>query len=148
MAYSITEECRGCRLCVRYCPAGAIQGELKKVHVIDPDLCIECGACGRVCAFGTVLDAEGTVVEHIKPAEWDRPVWADGTCVACNICVQACPVSVIKTKTSRGKVGTAAYPYLADAAHCIGCGFCADSCPVFVIEMMPAVKEQPVPQPK
>ncbi len=43
------EKCVGCLLCLKNCPVEAISGERKKVHVIDQDLCIKCGACFDVC---------------------------------------------------------------------------------------------------
>lgn len=46
--------CKGCRLCVKACPAGAISGEKKQPHVIDETLCIKCGACAAACKFGAV----------------------------------------------------------------------------------------------
>lgn len=136
MTFLITEGCRGCGLCPRYCPTDAIQGERRQLHRIDPRLCIECGACGRVCAFEAVLDAGGQPIPHQKPALWPRPVWTMGVCVACNICIQACPVGVIQVVTGVGKVGQARYPALADAEHCLGCAICAAQCPLDVIRMV------------
>ncbi len=43
------ERCRGCGLCLRSCPAGAISGSHKEAHVIDESLCIHCGACVATC---------------------------------------------------------------------------------------------------
>lgn len=136
MTFVITEQCRGCGLCPRYCPTAAIHGERRQVYTIDPRLCIECGACGRVCAFAAVLDADGQPIAHQKPALWPRPVWTAQACVACNICVQACPVGVIETVAGAGKVGQARYPVLADAEHCLGCAICAVQCPLDVIRMV------------
>lgn len=48
-------KCRGCTVCAKYCPAGAISGELKKPHVIDADKCIKCGACKAGCKFGAIM---------------------------------------------------------------------------------------------
>ncbi|MBR3181735.1 MAG: 4Fe-4S binding protein, partial [Eggerthellaceae bacterium] len=49
------EACTGCGLCSRACPASAISGERKEVHVIDPHLCIACGSCREACRFNAVL---------------------------------------------------------------------------------------------
>ena len=34
---------------VQNCPVNAITGELKKVHVVNQDLCIGCGICQEKC---------------------------------------------------------------------------------------------------
>ncbi len=48
------ELCRGCTLCKRVCPVGAISGEVKQAHVIDPLVCIKCGACISTCKFKAI----------------------------------------------------------------------------------------------
>ena len=48
------DKCRGCTLCAKTCPAGAIMGSVRNPHVIDPDKCVKCGACMEKCRFGAI----------------------------------------------------------------------------------------------
>ncbi len=48
------DKCRGCTLCSRKCPAGAITGTVKQPHIIDQNKCLKCGACMDACKFGAI----------------------------------------------------------------------------------------------
>jgi 2-oxoglutarate ferredoxin oxidoreductase subunit delta len=41
--------CKGCGICVAFCPAKALTLENEKVVMKDPDKCIECGMCELRC---------------------------------------------------------------------------------------------------
>ena len=48
------DKCRGCSLCARNCPAGAISGQVRTPFVIDAKKCIKCGACETNCKFDAI----------------------------------------------------------------------------------------------
>ncbi len=47
--------CKGCTLCAKKCPAGAIAGSPGRGHVIDPTACVKCAQCLAACRFGAVV---------------------------------------------------------------------------------------------
>lgn len=53
--YIEPDKCRGCTLCARQCPVGAIDGKVKEVHKINTDRCVKCGACIEKCRFGAII---------------------------------------------------------------------------------------------
>ena len=56
VTYSIDPgKCKGCTMCAKNCPAGAISGDVKKPHVINPAKCVKCGKCNSVCKFHAVV---------------------------------------------------------------------------------------------
>ena len=48
------EKCKGCTMCARQCPAGAISGKVREAHTIDNSKCVKCGACMEACKFGAI----------------------------------------------------------------------------------------------
>jgi ferredoxin len=67
--YILADKCQGCGICLRECPADAIVGDKRMVHVIDQEKCIRCGTCLDVCPprFGAVARVSGEEIE--VPAE-------------------------------------------------------------------------------
>ncbi|MEW6161803.1 MAG: NADH-quinone oxidoreductase subunit NuoF [Nitrospirota bacterium] len=71
--YILPEKCKGCGICFKNCPVGAISGGKKLIHVIDHEKCIKCGTCLDVCPkrFSAVVKVSG---EKIKVPERPIPV--------------------------------------------------------------------------
>ncbi len=51
----IADKCKGCTLCSRKCPVGAISGTVKNPHTIDTAKCVKCGVCMSSCKFGAII---------------------------------------------------------------------------------------------
>jgi NAD-dependent dihydropyrimidine dehydrogenase PreA subunit len=69
MTYTITEPCIDVldKSCVEVCPVDCIhfdEGEDRQLY-IDPDECIDCGACEPACPV-TAIFAEDDVPDHWK----------------------------------------------------------------------------------
>ncbi len=72
IAYHIDpDKCTACMICARKCPAEAIDGGKKKIHIIDQDKCTNCGTCFEVCPsrFGAVIKISGESVPPPIPEE-------------------------------------------------------------------------------
>ena len=69
--YIIPEKCVGCTKCLKECPTGAIQGELKHIHIINQNMCSKCGTCFEVCPpkVSAVAKLTGDEINNIKHLE-------------------------------------------------------------------------------
>jgi ferredoxin len=65
MAFVITEPCFGCKYtkCIQDCPVECFR-EGDEMLFIDPDLCIDCGACISLCPVEAIYH------EDDVPEEW------------------------------------------------------------------------------
>jgi len=54
-------------------------------------------------------------------------------CMACGICVQACPVSCLDLTDNNRDKYKKAFPQLDNEENCIGCKICEKQCPVGAI---------------
>jgi NADH:ubiquinone oxidoreductase subunit F (NADH-binding)/(2Fe-2S) ferredoxin len=72
IAYHIDpDKCQACMICLRKCPAQAIAGAKKQIHVIDQEKCTKCGTCFEVCPakFDAVRRLSGVPVPPPIPEE-------------------------------------------------------------------------------
>ena len=133
MSYKITDKCKGCDDCAQICPVMAITGEMKEQHEIDPNRCIECGACSLVCEYEGILDPEGKACKFVPKENRKKPVVDTKACDGCGICVEECPTFCLGITPREDGVG--GYSSLTDPELCHGCGVCERHCPIAAIKL-------------
>ena len=64
-------KCQACMICLRNCPAEAISGGKKQIHVIDQSKCTKCGTCLDLCPsrFDAVKKISGEPVPPPLPED-------------------------------------------------------------------------------
>ena len=87
MSYVITEKCLGERYasCVAVCPVDCIYpGDYnsEEFMVIDPTICITCGACIPECPINAIVESEDHSPEWAKINEELTPQFKDNPKVA------------------------------------------------------------------
>ena len=63
--YILPDKCQGCGICATECPAGAIAGGKRMVHVIDQAKCGKCGVCLDSCPekFSAIVKVSGKKID-------------------------------------------------------------------------------------
>ncbi|GAA2961730.1 formate dehydrogenase subunit alpha [Kitasatospora cinereorecta] len=99
---------------------------------LDPDLCIACGRCVRMCD-----DVQGTFALTLTGRGADTVVapgtggpWAQSDCVACGGCVDTCPTGAI-TQPGPGRGITTGQPHPQHVRTT--CGYCGVGCALDVV---------------
>ena len=84
-AISVPMMCMQCEepCCMEVCPVGAIFRDEKDAVMINPDKCIGCKMCEKVCEFDAVKVVDN--IAHIDPEK----------CTNCGACAQKCPKKII-----------------------------------------------------
>ena len=69
MTYTITDPCIGTkdRSCIDVCPVDCIHddGDADQILYIDPDECIDCGACEPACPVTAIFEEDDVPEEQI-----------------------------------------------------------------------------------
>jgi len=88
IAYHIdSDKCQACMICLRNCPAEAIDGGKKKIHIIDQEKCTKCAICWLYCPEGAIkLNSDNTLEIDLSH------------CKGCGICAKECPIKAIAMK--------------------------------------------------
>lgn len=136
MTFVIMEDCTGCTACVKRCPVDAIKGARKGQHDINPDLCIDCGACAPVCADNAIFNNLGERVMFQKKKSWPFAFVDEINCVGCEKCVDECPfdaLRIVEHPIDASFHGVC----VVEEKNCTGCRICEWACPYDAIFVYP-----------
>jgi ferredoxin len=66
MTFVVTDNCRKCRFtdCVAVCPVDCFHADAEMLY-IDPEECIDCGACVPECPVEAIYD-EAQLPDHLR----------------------------------------------------------------------------------
>ena len=83
MAYVITSLCTRVGDCVEVCPVSCIVPGPKgnadwPYFYIDPDTCIDCGACAAACPSDAIFPEDEVPAEHAADIDLNRRFYGEG----------------------------------------------------------------------
>ncbi len=104
--FEVTNACRGClaHRCEDVCRRGAISFDHNHVAHIDKNLCVECGACAKVCPYAAIVSRKrpcenACKVKAISMTETKSASINDEKCISCGACVYQCPFGAITDRS-------------------------------------------------
>ncbi len=103
--YIVTNMCRGCegRPCEVNCPKKAVD-IIGQRAVINPDKCVSCGICEKVCPYHSIIYApvpceQSCPVGAISKNDKGKEIIDFDKCTFCGKCIVSCPFGAIIEET-------------------------------------------------
>ena len=120
--------CLGCGDCVRACTFGGIAIDpVRKIPVVNANLCTACGACSKVCPRHIIeLRHLGVKGHHVYVSCLNRdrgPVSVkvcSHSCIGCGKCAKECPFDAVSVENNVAYI---------DDTKCRACRKCVAVCP-------------------
>ena len=103
----MTDGCQGCLAhpCVEVCPKDAVSlDRTNGKSRIDPEKCIKCGQCAKVCSYNAIIIQERPCaaacgMDAIHSDENGKADIDYDKCVSCGMCLVNCPFGAIADKS-------------------------------------------------
>ena len=138
-AKHFAQHCTACQLCVAKCPNGVLRPSSDPMHLMQPEMSFERGACRPECVVCSTVCPTGAIkpitVEQKSSTVVGHAVWVKDNClilkdgVNCGNCARHCPVGAIMMVASDPNDDTSPMIPAVNTAMCIGCGTCEYVCP-------------------
>ncbi|MFA5363691.1 MAG: NADH-ubiquinone oxidoreductase-F iron-sulfur binding region domain-containing protein, partial [Candidatus Bathyarchaeia archaeon] len=61
------ENCKGCQICFKECPVGAVEGDKGQAQWINQEKCVKCGTCYEMCNLDAVKKLSGEPIPSFIP---------------------------------------------------------------------------------
>ena len=106
---------------------------------LEPVIQMTCRDRNRLALQSDLLTAYSLGIDNVLLITGDhiqlgdhkeaKPVFDLAACVACNICIESCPVSCLALSDQWGDRETIRKPVLVEPRRCIACGFVPSTAP-------------------
>jgi RnfABCDGE-type electron transport complex B subunit len=120
--------CLGFGDCITVCKFDAITMTDQGVPVINPDKCVNCGACYKACPKNIIKEIEYKEMRRVICSSHDLGKIAKQVCkvacIGCGICVKNCPFDAITLENNLA---------IINREKCTNCGICEVKCPTKAI---------------
>lgn len=105
--FLVTDACQSCiaKVCSSTCPKAAIDHHREDGRAtIDPQKCVRCGQCVKVCPFHAIIDIKipcvqvcpvGAITQHPD----GRKIFDFQKCIYCGNCQKACPFGSVMPRS-------------------------------------------------
>lgn len=132
-------KCTACQLCVSKCPNDVLRPSKSLLHLMQPIMnfdkgaCrVECTACSDVCPTGAI---EKISKEEKSSIQIGHAVWVKQNCITqtdkveCGNCARHCPAGAIMMVQSDFNDENSIKIPSVNETRCLGCGMCEYVCP-------------------
>lgn len=133
------QRCTGCQLCVSKCPNNVLRPSSDLLHLMQPEMSFEKGACRVECSMCSDVCPTGAI-QKITPEEKTTikigtAHWVEENCIVskdgkdCGNCARHCPAFAIFMVPLNPEDENSLKIPSVNEKHCIGCGMCEYVCP-------------------
>lgn len=133
------QRCTGCQLCISKCPNNVLRPSKDLLHLMQPEMSfekgacrVECTLCSEVCPAGAI---EKTTKEEKTTIKIGTAHWVKQNCIVtkdkhdCGNCARHCPAfAIFMVPINPQDENSLKIPSINEN-KCIGCGMCEYVCP-------------------